>query len=335
MYWLCQDRDYGPVVSYTDRSHIHEAPASAVAMGASTICIHTGGISVGPNKTCNLEPLLGNFNNVLWDIHNYVLHAACNNFYHGGKYSFFNFAGVLTTNKNKGTKVHANQAATNTYTSYILAMLTRVKRYTAFPATMNRPSLPGKPETNPAVRGLFPNLSSIPLMPLLSTVCQHMEVCPPVALTTAIVNTICRFDKNHIVVNGINGFYNLKTGAVAEGLKVSTVDMMTDHSYPRSVGLIQKEQALAKSAKKGFFIGEFDWTFSHRGNSLSSYLSAIEGAGSYPGNLISRLFIRSTVHGNLALNQANILAVVKHWYKVTGRSQPSRLPAVACRQPVF
>jgi mannan endo-1,4-beta-mannosidase len=39
--------------------------------------------------------------------------------------------------------------------------------------------------------------------------------------------------------------------------------------------------------------------------------------------------------GNSAADQANILQVVKHWYKVTGRSQPSKLPAVACPQPVF
>lgn len=40
-------------------------------------------------------------------------------------------------------------------------------------------------------------------------------------------------------------------------------------------------------------------------------------------------------NGNSAADQANILQVVKHWYKVTGRAQPSKLPAVACPQPVF
>jgi mannan endo-1,4-beta-mannosidase len=40
-------------------------------------------------------------------------------------------------------------------------------------------------------------------------------------------------------------------------------------------------------------------------------------------------------NGNSPADQANILQIVKHWYKVTGRTQPSKLPAVACPQPVF
>jgi mannan endo-1,4-beta-mannosidase len=34
-------------------------------------------------------------------------------------------------------------------------------------------------------------------------------------------------------------------------------------------------------------------------------------------------------------SQANILAVVQHWYRVTGREVPKTLPGVACPQPEF
>ncbi|GAA5915850.1 hypothetical protein JCM6882_006821 [Rhodosporidiobolus microsporus] len=343
IYWLCSDENASPAGAPPDKGRVREAMAIAVAMGANTIRIHTCGVSVGPNNAYNLEPSLGNFNNALWDIRDYVLYAAREyglrvilpltdnyDFYHGGKYSFLNFVGASTANK--GSEFYTNQAAVNAYTSYISAMLTRVNSYTGV-SYANDPTILAWETGNEF--GAW----------------QHMEAWPPAAFTTAIVNAIRRFDKNHIVVDGTNGFYDPKTGAVAEGLKVSTVDMMTDHGYPRSVGLIQKEQALAKSAKKGFFIGEYDWTSSHGGDSLSSYLSAIEGAGSYLGDMIWNVMGHDAQccafvphndgyslyypNGNSAADQANILAVVKHWYKVTGRSQPSRLPAVACPQPVF
>jgi hypothetical protein len=40
-------------------------------------------------------------------------------------------------------------------------------------------------------------------------------------------------------------------------------------------------------------------------------------------------------NGNSAADQGNILKVVQHWYRVTGRAIPAQLPAVACPQPVF
>ncbi|GAA5897825.1 hypothetical protein JCM6882_005089 [Rhodosporidiobolus microsporus] len=38
MYWLCQDKNYGPAGSCTDKSSACEALASVVAMGANTMC---------------------------------------------------------------------------------------------------------------------------------------------------------------------------------------------------------------------------------------------------------------------------------------------------------
>lgn len=75
--------------------------------------------------------------------------------------------------------------------------------------------------------------------------------------------------------------------------------------YPRKTDILSKEIQIARAAKKGFFIGafthhrghygpltalrragEFDWTSTGGGVSLSSYLSAIEGAGNYLGSYV-------------------------------------------------
>lgn len=79
---------------------------------------------------------------------------------------------------------------------------------------------------------------------------------------------------------------------------------MSDHGYPRNLGLIDIEKPLATNANKGFIIGsffpfarrerladrrispgEYDWTNKFGGVSLASYLAAIE-ATSYIGDLI-------------------------------------------------
>ncbi|GAA5834477.1 hypothetical protein JCM11251_007018 [Rhodosporidiobolus azoricus] len=341
IYWLCSDENASPAGAPPDKGRVREAMAIAVAMGANTIRVHTCGVSVGPNNPYNLNPSLGNYNNALWDIRDYVIYAAREyglrvifpltdnyDYYHGGKYSFLNFVGASTANK--GFEFYTNQAALNAYTSFIRTFLTRVNSYTGV-SYANDPTILAWETGNEF--GAW----------------QHMEAWPPAAFTTAIANAIRSVDSNHIIVDGTNGFYDPKTGATPEGLKVSTIDMMTDHGYPRSVGLIQKEASLAKSAKKAFFIGEYDWTTTHGGDSLSSYLSAIESAGL--GDMIWNVmghdaqccafvphndgFSAYYPNGNTKADQVNLLAVVKHWYKVTGRAQPSRLPAVACPQPAF
>lgn len=49
--------------------------------------------------------------------------------------------------------------------------------------------------------------------------------------------------------------YSYTTKATAGGLTVGNVDLMTDHGYPRNLGLLNAQIPLAKNANKGFFIG--------------------------------------------------------------------------------
>ncbi|GEM11162.1 (1-4)-beta-mannan endohydrolase [Rhodotorula toruloides] len=141
----------------------------------------------------------------------------------------------------------------------------------------------------------------------------------------------------------------------------------TSTIYPRKTDILSKELGIASSAKKGFLIGEFDWTAAGGGVSRSTYLGAIEQSGSYLGSMMWSVFghdaqccnylthndgyscvlspkltlllllLRSTVlkAQNSAANQSNALLVVQHFYRLTGRSPPVSLPGVACPQPIF
>ena len=176
------------------------------------------------------------------------------------------------------------------------------------------------------------------------------EGYPPGTWTNAIAAQIKALSSS-LVIDGSDGFYNTATKRTAPGLASSLVDIMSDHTYPRTLTVINKEIPLAQKANKNFLLGEWDWTNSG-GTSLSSFTSKIE-AQHYMGSMIWNvmghdaaccnyvthsdgfsLYYPTEAGGSNSL-QANKLAVVKHWYKLTGRAQPKTLPGVACPQPVF
>ncbi|GJN94537.1 hypothetical protein Rhopal_007620-T1 [Rhodotorula paludigena] len=311
IYWLCQDENVSPFGYYTDKGRVREALAIAVAMGANTVRLHTCGVSIGANNPYNLEPSNNVWPDVAWDIHDYVIYAAGQyglrvimplsdnyDFYHGGKYDILRFTGV--SQANKGAQFFTNQYALNAFTaSYIpAAMQVYVKKLLSHTNVYNGKRWADDPTI--------------------------LEAWPPAAWTTAVINAIKSIDKNHLVIDDT-------TGATPAGLQVPTVDIVTDHGYPRKTDILSKEIQIARAAKKGFFIGEFDWTSTGGGVSLSSYLSAIEGAGNYLGSYVLLYY----PNGNSNADQQNILLLVQHWYRITGRKVPTSLPGVACPQPYF
>ncbi|GAA5868746.1 hypothetical protein JCM8547_005365 [Rhodosporidiobolus lusitaniae] len=342
IYWACSDENVNGGAP-SDKARVREAMAIAVAMGANTVRLHTCGVSVGPNNLYNWEQSLGNFSDAVAQARDYAIYAAQQyglrvilpltdnyDFYHGGKYSFLQFAGASTANK--GALFYTHQGALNAFGQYIGALITRVNTYTGV-SYANDPTILAW-ETGNEYGGW-----------------RHAESYPPAAFTSAVLNAIRSVDANHLIIDGTNGILDPNTGATPEGLKVAGVDVVTDHAYPRDTGLLQKEVALAKSAGKAFFIGEYDWTTQHGGSSLDSWLSMVESSGSYLGDMIWNVMGHDAQccnfvphndgyslyypNGNSAADQANILKVVQHWYRVTGRAVPSKLPAVACPQPVF
>ncbi|GAA5870676.1 hypothetical protein JCM8547_005027 [Rhodosporidiobolus lusitaniae] len=341
IYWLCSDENAAPWAAPPDKGRVREAMAIAVAMGSNTIRIHTCGISVGPQNPYTFEPSLGVFSEEVARHRDYVLYAAGEyglrvilpltdnyQYYHGGKYSFIDFYGL--SHSNGGSKFFLSSPVVRAFGAYITAIVSRVNTYTGV-TYGNDPTILGW-ETGNEFGGYI-----------------NAEMWPPASWTNQVINYIRAAGGKQLIIDGSGGFWNYTTGATAEGLTVPGVDIMSDHGYPRNTGILNKEIQLAKSAGKGFFIGEYDWTAAGGGVSLDSYLSTIESSGSYLGDMIWNVMGHDAQccnfvphndgyslyypNGNSAADQANILKVVQHFYRVTGRAIPSKLPAVACPQP--
>ncbi|CDR46532.1 RHTO0S12e05732g1_1 [Rhodotorula toruloides] len=343
IFWLCQD--YGPIGNYTDKAMVREALAMAVALGANTIRALSCGISTGTAGGTNpysLEPTRGTFNNAAWDIRDYVLYAAkqyglrviltlTDNYayYHGGKYDFLNWRNVSTANK--GAAFYTNKAVIGDFETYITKFLTRVNSYTGV-AYKDDPTIIAW-ETGNELGGYI-----------------NAEVWPPASWTTAIIAWIRKYDTKHLIIDGTNGFWNYTTGATSPGLNISGVDIVSDHGYPRNTGIITKELALAKAARKSFLIGEYDWT-TQSSTSLATYLKLIESWKPLVGDMFWSLqgrdpqccnFIKHGdgysmyyPNGGTTAETANMLLVAQHWYRMTNRTPPTQLVGVTCPQPVF
>ncbi|CDR46534.1 hypothetical protein NBRC10512_001658 [Rhodotorula toruloides] len=346
IFWLCQGQDYGPLGSYTDKSMVREALAIAVAMGANTIRALSCGISTGTYNNLNpynLEPTFNNFDSAAWDIRDYVLYAAreyglrviltlTDNYayYHGGKYDFLNWRKASLANN--GADFYTNRAVMSAYNTYITNFITHVNSYTGV-AYYNDPTIVAW-ETGNELGGYI-----------------NAEVWPPYSWTKFIVQTIRKYDTKHLIIDGTNGFWNYTTGATSAGLTLSGVDIVTDHGYPRNTGIINKEFSLAKPALKNFLIGEFDWTTTYSSTDLATYLNLIESWKPLVGDLAWNVqghdptccrFISHNdgysiyyPNANSAADQANILLLAQHWYRMTNRAPPAALVGVACPQPVF
>ncbi|BGP17759.1 hypothetical protein JCM10213v2_005801 [Rhodosporidiobolus nylandii] len=329
IYWLCSDENVPPVGAPPTKTRVREALAIAVAMGANTPClhirIHTCGTSVGPNTPFNWEQSLNNFND-----------ARAN---HGGKYDFLDFVGA--SRSNNGVLFYTSAAAIAAYGTYIQRSLSRVNQYTGISYAQDPTILAW--ETGNELGGYI-----------------NSEAWPPASWTNQTIDFIRAIDTNHLILDGTNGFWNYSSltlfrarsdgSHAGQSSQRPRVDIVSDHGYPRNLGILNTELGLATAANKAFVIGEYDWR-TGGSVSLASYLSRIESSGSYLGDMIWNVmghdsqccaFVQHNdgyslyyPNGNTAALRANILQVVRHWYRVTGRAVPNSLPAVACPQPVF
>ncbi len=245
----------------------------------------------------------------------------------GGKYTFLRWLSVSTGNN--GAAFYTNQKVIDAFGNYIYALLTHVNPY------------------NGKKWGQDPTILAWETGNELGA-WQGQDGYPPASWTNAVAAQI-KWLTQSLIIDGSSGFYNLANGATAAGLNIGNIDIMSSHAYPRSLTEINKEIPLAAKANKNFLIGEWDWTNSG-GTSLSSFLSKIESQP-YMGSMMWSVFGHDSQccnyvthddgyslyypNGGSSSLQANKLAVVKHWYKITGRAQPKTLPGVACPQPVF
>ncbi|KAK4701131.1 mannan endo-1,4-beta-mannosidase, partial [Phenoliferia sp. Uapishka_3] len=367
---LCNDENVSvsPNNYYTDKGRIREALAIAVAMGANTIRVLSCGSSVASQYS--IEPARSNFaaaNAAQWDTHDYVIFAAREyglrviitltddyDTYYGSKYSFLRWRNASTGNFGNAFYTQGNVIADF---KDLGGWLTRADKQST------------KEELISVERGEYLRFQpySFAQRGLPS------DSYPPASWTTAISATIKSLAPSQLIIDGSDGFYNYSTKATAPGLNVADVDIVSDHGYPRNIGLLQAEIPLAKAANKVFFIGEYDWTpNTYQGEvDLGSYLSYIEGS-SINGDMIWNIqghdaqccnFVThndgySLYYGNkanTAAQQQNILLVTQHFYRreifnqltsygtadmlehhrMTGRKIPTSLPVVACPQPSF
>ncbi|KAI5480773.1 glycoside hydrolase family 5 protein [Pseudohyphozyma bogoriensis] len=365
IYWLCQDENVAPVGYYTSKTRVREALAIAVAMGATTIRALSCGISVGSEYS-----LLQSLNNYAaagaeqWDIHDYVVYAAGQyglrilmtltdnyQYYTGGRYDFLTFRGLSTANF--GSLFYTNKAPIVDYRVYIKTLMNHVNPYNGL-AWNEDPTIIGW-ETGNELGGYIGAQGQAPCA------IKHREngidslIHRFQAWQQAISFAIKQNSPHQLVFCGDDGFYNYTTKAVSTGLNLRTFDVMSDHGYPRNVALLESEDAIIQALvrPKPFLIGEYDWTNSFGGDSLVDYLAYIEGEGNhYVGDMIWNVMGHDDTccnyvqhndgysmyypfgNNNDALS-ANILAVVQHWYRVTGRTVPSQLLSVQCPQPAF
>ncbi|SGY60627.1 BQ5605_C007g04458 [Microbotryum silenes-dioicae] len=371
IYWLCNDENIAGVSkgTPTDKTRVREALAIAVAMGANTIRLTSCGTSVayaqggfsmlvhgctslqlcfsanfkGPPYSAAMNPSYQVFGGAAQlDIHDYVIYAAGQyglrivmpltdnyDFYHGGKYSYIRFVGASVANYG------ASFLNTNTvyalFRDYVNFVMNRVNPYNGL-AYKNDPTIMAW-ETGNELGGYI-----------------GKENYPPEYWTNRVASLIRGLSPKSLIIDGSDGFYNYTTKALAPGLNVTNIDLMSDHGYPRNVALLNAEIPIVQKYNKGFLLGEFDWTNSFGGDDLATYLNAVL-AQTYMGVLSWSIqghdsqccaFVPHSdgysmyyPNGNSAADQARILQVVQFYYRATGRTPPSTLPAVACPQPAF
>lgn len=80
------------------------------------------------------------------------------------------------------------------------------------------------------------------------------EGYPPLAWTKNIASYIKSLAPSQLVIDGSDGFLS-GSGAIAPGVNVDAVDIMTDHAYPRNIALVNSEITIAKTYNKNFLIG--------------------------------------------------------------------------------
>ncbi|GAA5840838.1 hypothetical protein JCM9279_001235 [Rhodotorula babjevae] len=334
IYWLGLDENVNWQVSYPSKQRVREAMAITVAMGGNTIRSHTLGVS----KT--LWPDAWSTNNAAFDPIDYAIYAARNYglrliipltdnyaYYHGGKYDFIGWAGADTSD---ASQFYYNDDVVNLFKGYISVLLNHVNAYTGV-ALKDDPTIMAW-ETGNELGGYMLGGGA-----------------PPASWTKDIASYIKKLAPNHLVADGTDGLTDYGGSLANTGMKVSNVDLVTDHFYPALQWLLVKDKNWMNSYQsKVFFVGENDWTGLKGGDDLDTFYSTIEGMDG-SGSMMWSIFGHddrccdwiyhndgySLYYPNgmsSSLNKAAI-KLMKHWYRMRGLTPPSALPAVACPQP--
>ena len=253
MYWLGLDENVGGV-AYPTKYRVNDAMVTAREMGATVVRSHSLGDTVG----CPLcvEPTLGSFNQTALAQADYAIKTAGDNgirliiplvdnwhYYSGGKHTFTDWRGL--TNEDD---FYTNTTVIADFEQYISTILNHVNVYTGV-ANKDNPTILAWEEGNELTNA-------------------------PAAWVSTIATYIKSIDANHLVA------YGTISGTIDAGtLSVTNLDIEDAHYYPMSVAQVNSHAAQVESAGKVFYVGEYGWNGLGGGDSLASFLSAIEGNG--------------------------------------------------------
>ena len=284
IYWLGLDENVpSGTVAYPTTFRVDDALATAHEMGATVVRSHTVGYSTG----CSLcaEPSLGVFNETAFQHMDYAVKSAQDHglklilpltdnyhYYSGGKHNFTDWRGVAEND------FFTNQTVINDFKQYIGYLLNRVNTYTGV-AYKNDPTIMGWETGNE-------------LQPLTQA---------SASWTSTIAQYIKGIDSNHLVIDGTYG-----VNGYALTLNSPYIDVYSDHFYPMSASRVSNDAANVVAHSKVFIAGEYDWDNAQGGDSLASFLSAIESSGA-AGDLFWSLFGHNDTGGFVQHNDGETL----------------------------
>lgn len=265
MHWLALDDS----TNYPSQFRVNDGFDAAKEMGATVVRSHDLGISTGCSNC--IEPSLGVFNETALAHVDYAIKVARDHdirliipltdnwhFAEGGKHNFTDWRHISDENQ-----FYFNAEVIGDFETYIRTLLNHVNTYTGV-AYKDDPTIMAWETGN--------------------------ELDPPLSWTQGISTYIKSIDSNHLVMDGRNGV----DPRVAS---LTSVDIVSHHYYPKSISQLENDAHAAKVAVKAFIVGEFDWNDAKGGDTLCSFLSAIEANSAVAGDAFWELWSHADEYG--------------------------------------
>lgn len=265
MHWLALDDS----TNYPSQFRVNDGLDAAKEMGATVVRSHSLGISTGCSNC--IEPTLGVFNATAFEHVDYALKAArdrgirliiplTDNWHYptGGKHNFTDWRHISDENQ-----FYSNPQVIADFEAYIRTLLNHVNSYTGI-AYKDDPTIMAWETGN--------------------------ELDPPIRWTETISTYIKSIDSNHLVVDG-------RSGVDPRVASVANVDIVSHHYYPMSISHLENDAHAAKVAGKAFIVGEFDWNNANGGDTLHSFLAAIEANAAIAGDTFWELWSHEDEYG--------------------------------------
>jgi len=271
IYWLGYDESKYNVYStndYPTTFMVDDALSTAQELGA-TVVRDQSSMSVGCTKC--IEPSLGVFNDDGFQMLDYAISVAktkgisfiyplvdqIEGYYHGSKKTFTDWRSVTPS-----SDFYTNATVIADFKDYINHFLNHVNPYTGV-AYKDEPAIMAWETGN--------------------------ELAPTSTWTQTIADYIKSIDTNHLVIDGRNG-------VDSNSLGISSVDLYSQHFYPPSDSQLIADANLVQQNNKAYLTGEYDWTGTNGGDSLTSFLSSVE-SNYVSGDIIWSLFGHQNTYG--------------------------------------